>query len=349
MEFGMFHEFQRLPGQSEAQAFAQSFVQVDAAERMGLDAMWLAELHFIPERSVLASPMLLAAAIAQRTRTMKIGTAVQVLPLCHPLRLAEEVATVDQLSDGRLIFGVGRSGFAHTYATYGVDYGESRERFAETLAIVKRAFSEERFSHRGKYFAYDNVRLSPKPVQTPWPEIRVAAASPDTYLEVAELGHPIFIAARTGNLSELKPLVKSYRDAWKKAGHPGHGEAYLRVPVYVAETDERAREEPRESILHLLRTIGSRLEASAKASGTRAIENRAERGAKMQSIDYEEVLRERMIVGTPGRVIDRLAELREEIGLDGILGELNPGSLIPHEQVMTALRLLCEEVMPKFK
>ena len=96
MEFGMFHEFQALPGETAAQSFANSLAQVDAAERWGLDAMWLAELHFAPERSVLASPMILAAAIAQRTERMKIGTAVQVLPLCHPLRLAEEVATVDQ-------------------------------------------------------------------------------------------------------------------------------------------------------------------------------------------------------------------------------------------------------------
>ena len=88
MEFGMFHEFQRLPGASDAAAFADSFAQVDAAERMGLDAMWLAELHFAPERSVLSSPMMIAATIAQRTERMKIGTAVQVLPLCHPLRLS---------------------------------------------------------------------------------------------------------------------------------------------------------------------------------------------------------------------------------------------------------------------
>ena len=123
----------------------------------------------------------------------------------------------------------------------------------------------------------------------------------------------------------------------------------LRVPVYVGLSDEAAREEPRESILHLLRSIGGRLEASANLSSAREIENRAARGAKMQSIDYEEVLRERMIVGTPGRVIDRLAQLREELGLDGVLAELNPGSLIPHARVMTALRLLCEEVMPRFK
>ena len=349
MEFGMFHEFQALPGETPAQSFANSLEQVDAAERWGLDAMWLAELHFAPERSVLASPIILAATIAQRTRRMKIGTAVQVLPLCHPLRLAEEVATVDQLSGGRLIFGVGRSGFAHTYKTYGVDYAESRERFNETLQIVKRAFTEDRFSHRGKYFSYDDVRLSPKSLQRPWPEIRVAAASPDTYVEVAELGHPIFVAARTGNLSELAPLVKTYREAWKQAGHPGEGAVYLRVPVYVADSDERAREEPRESIMHLLRYIGDRLTASANAEGARAIENRAERGARMHNIDYEEVLRERMIVGTPGRVVERLQELRETIGLDGILAELNPGSLIPHARVLEALRLLCLEVMPKFK
>ncbi len=349
MEFGMFHEFQRLPGATEAEAFADSFAQVDAAERMGLDAMWLAELHFAPERSVLASPMMLSAAIAQRTKRMKIGTAVQVLPLCHPLRLAEEVATVDQLSNGRLIFGVGRSGFAHTYATYGVDYGESRERFSETLAIVKRAFSEERFSHKGKYFAYDNVRLSPRPVQQPWPEIRVAAASPDTYEEMGAMGHAIFVAVRTGNLSELAPLIKTYQAAWAKAGHEGRGQVFLRVPVYGAETEEAAREEPRESIMHLLRYIGERLSKSATASGARAIENRAARGAKMQNIDYEEVLRERMIVGTPARVVDRLKQLEDELGIDGILAELNPGSLIPHQRVMTALRLLCEEVMPHFK
>ncbi len=349
MEFGLFHEFQQAPGAGPAVAFAQSFEQVDAAERMGLDAMWLAELHFNPERSVLSSPMMLAAAIAQRTKKMRIGTAVQVLPLCHPLRLAEEVATVDHLSGGRLIFGVGRSGFAHTYATYGVDYGESRERFAEVLEILKKAFTEERFSYKGNFYAYDNVRLSPRPLTRPWPEIRVAAASPDTYAAIGAMGHPIFVAARIGDLSELAPLVRSYRAAWRDAGHPGKGEVFLRVPVYVAATDEKAREEPRESILHLLHTIGSRLEASAAGSGAREIENRAARGAKMQSIAYEDVLRERMIVGTPGRVVDRLKQLEEELGLDGILAELNPGSLVPHARVMEALRLLCEEVMPKFR
>ena len=231
-EFGMFHEFQRPAGMSDEQAFATSFEQVDAAERWGLDAMWLAEIHIAPERSVLSAPLTLASAIAARTKRMKIGTAVQVLPLCHPLRLAEEVATVDQISHGRLIFGVGRSGFPRTYEAYGVPYGESRERFAETLEILKRAWTEPRFSYQGKYYSFDNVALTPKPYQKPWPEIRVAANSADTFPAIAKLGHAVFVAVRLGTLEELEPNITAYRKAWKEAGHPGEGKVFLRAPVY---------------------------------------------------------------------------------------------------------------------
>jgi alkanesulfonate monooxygenase SsuD/methylene tetrahydromethanopterin reductase-like flavin-dependent oxidoreductase (luciferase family) len=349
MEFGMFHEFQQSPGESDAAAFAHSFEQVEAAERWGLDAMWLAELHFAPDRSVLSAPLLIGSAIAARTRRMKIGTAVQVLPLCHPLRLAEEAATLDQISEGRLIFGVGRSGFPRTYEAYGVPYGESRERFAETLEIVKRAWTEPRFSHEGKYFRYTNVSVVPKPYQKPTPPIRIAATSPDTYPAIGALGHAIFVAVRLGTFAELVPGVRAYREAWREAGHPGAGEVYLRVPVYVAETDQRARDEAEASIMRLLRYTGAQISASASHSGARAIEQRAERGQQLQSVSYDEVLRDKVIVGSPATVTERLRQLREEIGLDGILAEMNPGSLIAHDRVMNALRLLCQEVMPAFK
>jgi alkanesulfonate monooxygenase SsuD/methylene tetrahydromethanopterin reductase-like flavin-dependent oxidoreductase (luciferase family) len=349
MEFGMFHEFQQSPGESDAAAFAHSFEQVEAAERWGLDAMWLAELHFAPDRSVLSAPLLIGSAIAARTRRMKIGTAVQVLPLCHPLRLAEEAATLDQISEGRLIFGVGRSGFPRTYEAYGVPYGESRERFAETLEIVKRAWTEPGFSHEGKYFRYTNVSVVPKPYQKPTPPIRIAATSPDTYPAIGALGHAIFVAVRLGTFAELAPGVRAYRGAWREAGHQGAGEVYLRVPVYIAETEQRARDEAEASIMRLLRYTGAQISASATHSGARAIEQRAERGQHLQSVTYDDVLGDKVIVGSPATVSARLRQLREEIGLDGILAEMNPGSLIPHERVMNALRLLCQEVMPAFK
>ena len=349
MEFGMFHEFQRVPGQTEEEAFADSFEQVDAAERYGLDVMWLAELHTAPERSVLAAPLTIATAIAARTKRMKIGTAVQVLPLCHPLQLAEEAATVDQISHGRLIFGVGRSGFPRVYQAYGVSYAESRDRFVEVLEILKRAWTQERFSFDGKYYHFRDVYLVPKPYQKPYPEIRVAATSPDTYPANGAQGNPIFCATRLGDLSELGPNLKAYREAWSAAGHPGNGQIFLRVPVYVAATEERARSEPEESVMHFYRYLGERIEELARLEGARAIENRAETGQRLQSIDYDTVLASKIIVGTPAQVVDRLGVLREELGLSGILAEMNCGSQIPHERVLTSLQLLCEEVIPKFK
>src|ERR1700726_4005132 len=181
MEFGMFHEFPSLPGRSETEAFDEAMEQVDAAERWGLDAMWLAEIHFAPERTYLSAPLAIASAIAARTERMKIGIAVQVLPLCHPLRLAEEAATVDQISRGRLIFGGGRSGFPRTYEAYGVPYGESRDRFAETLEIIRQAWTQYKFSYEGTYHSFHDVCCFPKPYQKPHPPIRVAATSPDTF------------------------------------------------------------------------------------------------------------------------------------------------------------------------
>src|SRR5271155_243382 len=181
MEFGMFHQFPSLPGRTDAETFAEAFEQIDAAEELGLDVMWLSELHFDPKRSVLSAPLSIASAIAARTRRIKIGIAVQVLPLCHPLRIAEEGATVDQISHGRLIFGVGRSGLPRTYEDYGVSYAESKDRFAETLHVIEQAWSAPRFSYEGKYHSPDNVAVTPKPYQKPLPPIRVAASSPDTF------------------------------------------------------------------------------------------------------------------------------------------------------------------------
>ncbi len=347
-EFGMFHEFQRTAEMTEEDAFRISFEEIDAAERWGLDAMWLAEIHVNPERSVCSAPLTLASAIAARTKRMKIGTGVQVLPLCHPLRLAEEAATVDQISHGRLIFGIGRSGFPRTYEAYGVPYGESRERFAETLEILKRAWTEPSFSYQGKYYSFDNVKLTPKPYQKPWPEIRVAANSADTFPQIARLGHAVLVAVRQGSLEELQPNIRAYREAWKAAGHPGQGKVFLRAPVYLADTDQAARDEPEESIMYFYRYLGERLEDSASRAGVQQSELRAARGQRLQTISYDEALVEKLIVGSPERVTDRLLELQDTLGLDGILCEMNCGTKIPHAQVMKSLQLLCQNVMPRF-
>jgi alkanesulfonate monooxygenase SsuD/methylene tetrahydromethanopterin reductase-like flavin-dependent oxidoreductase (luciferase family) len=348
MEFGVFHEFPHREGRSDAEAFAESFELVDAAERWGLDVMWLAELHFAT-RSVLAMPLTIAASIAGRTKRMKIGTAVQVLPIGEPLRLAEEAATVDQVSEGRLIFGVGRSGFARTYNAYGIPYAESRERFAEALAIIKKAWTQPTFSHKGTWHSYENVMCTPKPYQQPHPPIRIAATTPDTFPTLGTQGYSLFAAVRLGTISDLAPDLDVYRAAYKDAGHPGKGQVFLRIPVYVADTKEQAITEPEASLMQFYRNMAVQLAESASQAGTNPHELRSERSQALGNLTFEQARREKVVVGTPEMVRDRLLELKEELGLDGILAELNCGGQIPHDGVMRSLRLLCNEVMPHFK
>ena len=348
-EFGIFHEFPRGAEQTDAEAFAESFAQIDAAERWRLDGIWLAELHFVPERSVASAPLLIASAIAMRTRHVRIGIAVQVLPLCHPLRLAEEVATLDHITNGRVIFGVGRSGFPRTYEAYGVPYEESRERFAEVLEILKRSWSDDRFSFEGRFHKFHNITIVPRPLQKPYPPLRIAATSADTFQVIGAMGLPIFVAVRLGTIEELAPNIAAYREAYRSAGHVGQGQVYLRVPIYVGKTEAQARADPEESIMRLYRTLGVQLEDSATRPGVRASEERAGRGQALQTISYKDALRDKVIVGTPESVAERLEDLTRKLGLNGVLAEVNCGGLIPNEKVMHSLQLMCEEVVPRFR
>ena len=338
MEFGWYIEFHRqVDQQPDADAFAQGLDQVVEAERYGLDSIWLAEIHQQATRSVLSAPLTVASAIAARTSRLRIGTGVQVLPLCHPLRLAEETATVDQISRGRLLMGVGRSGNPRAYAAYGVPYSESRERFYETLDILKLAWTQDSFSYSGKYWNFDQARAVPRPYQKPHPPIRIAGASEDTFPVLGALGYPLFVAVRSGTLSGLAPDLDAYRAAYTAAGHPGRGEVHLRLSLHLAETDAQAMEEAEPSMMQGYRNLTRQLEGSPNARRRAELET-------VRTITYDQVLRDKVVVGSPGRVADRLMQLQEELGIDGILAELNFGAHIPASRMMRSLRLLCEDV-----
>jgi alkanesulfonate monooxygenase SsuD/methylene tetrahydromethanopterin reductase-like flavin-dependent oxidoreductase (luciferase family) len=349
MELGVFHECHRPRSYSETDAFDEIFAHAEAAERYGFDAIWLAEIHFSPTRSVLAAPLVIAAALAARTTRLKIGTAVHVLPLSNPLRTAEEAATVDHISHGRFEFGIGRSGIPTSYERFGVPYAESRDRMLEQLEIIIKAWTEESFSYQGTYFSYENVNLIPKPYQKPHPPVRVAVNSPDTFALAGRKGWPIFVAVRLGSLEELIEPLDEYRAAWREAGHPGRGSVSLRVPIFVAPTKEEALAIPRDSTMAFYRYLGERLVDSASSSGARAIEGRAERGARLGAITYEEAQRDKLAYGTPEQVIDRLQQLRESLGLSGILAEMNCGHQVPNQHILSSMRLFMEKVAPALR
>lgn len=349
MEFGIYHEFPSLSGQTDTVAFDHAFDLVDASDEWGLDIMWLAELHFDPERSVLSAPLCVASAAVARTKRIRIGIGVQVLPLGNPLRIAEETATVDQISHGRLILGVGRSGVARTYEAYNVPYAESRGRFAETLDIIQKAWATPTLSYDGKYFQFSDITVTPRPFRPEGPPIYIAASSADTYATIGRRGKPILMGVKFEDARELAPHIQAYRDAWTAAGHPGRGHVTMRTPGFVASSEPAARAQSEESLLHYYRAQAALQTDSARRPGVDGAERKLAAAAQLNAMTFEQAQRGSILIGTPDHVAGKLRALQQDIGLDAVMIEMNTGGLIPHGQEKEALRLLCQEVMPQFR
>jgi alkanesulfonate monooxygenase SsuD/methylene tetrahydromethanopterin reductase-like flavin-dependent oxidoreductase (luciferase family) len=347
MDVGLFLEFPCREGMTDGEAFAECFALVDAAEALGVNSVWLAEYHFAPI-SVLSSPITVASAIAARTQRIRIGLAVVLLPLAHPIHIAEDIATLDHISQGRVEFGVGRGTFPDTHDGFNSPFAESRERFDEYLDIIVKAWTQERFSFAGKYYRCDNLWVRPKPVQRPHPPIRIGITSEVTFPLVGRLGFPIIInPSRVFALSELAPYIQQYREAWHKAGHAGVPQVGLRVPLYVAKTAERAYTEPRVSTMAAVQTLGNRVADSASRAGTTG--DWSAQAERVRSMSYEDWLRDKVVYGTPDTVVDRLQQLREELDLTQILYEVNYGRQIPSALQLENLRMINEYVIPQLK
>ena len=360
MHLGLVMECDYRYGTTQEEAFEEAFDLMETAETDGLDGVWLAERHFAaPGRpldafgagipSIASVPLVLASAIAARTSRVRIGLAVSVLPLCHPIRLAEEAATVDQISKGRLDFGVGRSGFPRAYEGYAIPYGESRERFHECLEIILKAWTEERFSYEGKYYTCHDVCVLPKPYQKPFPPLRVAATTRETFPQIGEMGYPIFVGLRGFDVPQVAAQLDVYRQAWQEAGHAGHGDVFLRLPVYVAATPERAYAEPQASTMRSYQRLATQFARTAGAAGTTAAEERRERAERLARVSYDDLLRDRLAYGSPDMVVEKLQYLQETLGLAGIVIEPNVGGGIPRELVLQSVRLFAQEVVPRLR
>jgi alkanesulfonate monooxygenase SsuD/methylene tetrahydromethanopterin reductase-like flavin-dependent oxidoreductase (luciferase family) len=348
MHFGIFVEEMRY-GASQVSAFRDAFELAQHAEAWGLDCVWLGEIHFTPNRSVISASLQVASSIATRTKRLRVGTAVTVLPLNHPLRIAEEIATLDHISEGRLEFGIGRSGVARSYDSYGIAYGESQARFREALEIIREAWKGEPFSYEGEFYRFQNTTVAPRPFQQPHPPIRMAANTEETFPAVGKLGLSLFVGLRAAEISDLRAHLALYRQAWREAGHAGDPSVYIRIPVYVSPTEQGAIDEPRESLTHFFGRQTELARAVVGRAGAGPADRRRALAERMANLSYDDVLAKKVAFGTPKSVIDRLTELRAELGLDGIIAELNPGGRIPLELETRSLRLLTHEVMPAFK
>jgi alkanesulfonate monooxygenase SsuD/methylene tetrahydromethanopterin reductase-like flavin-dependent oxidoreductase (luciferase family) len=348
MHFGIFVEEMRR-GVDQVSAFREAFEVAERAEAWGADCVWLGEIHFAPSRSVISASLQVASSIATRTRRLRVGTAVSVLPLNHPLRIAEEIATLDHISEGRFEFGIGRSGVVRSYDAYGVPYGESKARFNEAIAIIREAWKGEPFSYEGTFYRVENTTVAPRPYQVPHPPIRMAATSDETFPAAAGMGLPIFVGLRVAEIPDLQVHLAAYRKAWRDTGHAGEPSVYLRIPVYVSPTEMGAVEEPRESLTYFFGRQTELARAAVGRAGAGPADRRRAQAERMANLTYDDILAKKVAFGTAKGVIDRLTQLREELGIDGVVAELNPGGLIPLELETRSLHLLAHEVMPAFR
>lgn len=340
MEFGIFTWLSIRQGQSEHEAFREWLDIAGIADDLGVDCYWLAEFHF-RSHTPLSAPLVLGSNIAARTKRIKVGIAVQLLPLANPLRLAEETATLDHISDGRFVYGIGRSSFVDSYEGYGVDYEESRPMFFEALEVIRRAWRDEPFTFEGQHYTFRNVNVYPKPYQRPHPPVRIACESRASFPMMGKLGFPILFRHQL-ELAELQGLLKQYEAARHDAGFDGPSGLTLQTSCHLAEDSNQARCEADASMQYQAAYLARIRKGDAEAA-TRSANLRTEGTAAR-----EDIVRWQLI-GTPEEVADRLAEYRETLGITGVSLAINPGGQIPRDHVVTSLRLLMEKVAPRFR
>lgn len=336
MEFGVFYQLPCAEGQTDSQRYNDTIAQARLADELGFHAVWLAELHFNQRFSVMPAPLLVGSAIAALTKHIKIGTAVNLVPLHHPIRLAEETATLDLLSHGRAIFGIGRGAMPSHYEGYGVDIAQGRELFREALDFILGAWTNEEWFYQGQFYQCQGLRIVPKPYQKPHPPVYVASNSPDTFEIVGSLGHNILVSPLIVTKEGGKAGLDVYRETLSEHGFdPASAKVNINVPVHVSKESKRARAGFEPTVNNYLSTLRglSRTQGSRRAS----------------SLDYDQVYEEYGVVGDPSRCVDKLNHFKEMYRPSEFMCWFNTGGMLPHEEVEKSMRLFAEKVMPHFR
>ena len=345
MKFGLFYQLPCGDDQSPAGRYRDTLDQIELGDRLGFDTAWLVELHFNPHFSISPSPLLMCAAAAERTTRIRLGVAVNVIPLHNPVKMAEDIATLDVLSNGRVEFGVGRGTNPAQFQGFGVSIEENRQRFLESLEFIIGAWTQDKFSFKGSYYEATDLSLSPKPIQKPHPPIRIASNSPDTFPLVGELGHHMLASTVIVPMPQLKQGIQIFRETLQARGHGVKArELSLNSPLFVADSAREARRSTEPGVNHYLSVVkamfGDGTGQGAPASGVRS---------RLLSLTYEDWYEELAIFGDPARCIEKIETLQEALQPTELICWFNPGGLLENERVMDSMRLFASEVMPRFQ
>ncbi|MDQ0974679.1 alkanesulfonate monooxygenase SsuD/methylene tetrahydromethanopterin reductase-like flavin-dependent oxidoreductase (luciferase family) [Neobacillus niacini] len=332
MEFGLFTVFDNYKNQKESfertpeQFLHEVLDQTVAGDELGYNAAWFAEHHF-SEYGIMTTPQTFLAVAAERTKNIRLGTAIVTLPFKNPIQVAEDYALLDVLSNGRLNLGLGSGYLPHEFAGFNVEGKDKALRFNDSLAVIEKAWKGETFSHEGDYYQFKDIKLEVTPKQTEMP-IWIGTLSHNGAGFVGKMGYNIsgvpYVACNS--LPELKEIITNYKENYRKAGHD---EKKINIPLalhtYVAETTEEAIATAKP---HLDLYLDTRMYG--------------------KSAKYEDLRdREQVLIGSPQDVIEMLKKY-QDAGCDHVMMLMNYGGM-PHEKVLKSMELIAKEVMPAFK
>ncbi len=307
--------------------------EAELADRVGLDVFGVGE-HHRPE-FLVSAPAVVLAAVAVRTKRIRLTSAVSVISSDDPVRVFQEFSTVDLLSGGRAEIMAGRGSFIESFPLFGYDLQDYDVLFAEKLELLLELREQERISWSGAHrAALDDIGVYPRPVQRPLPVWIAVGGTPASVVRAGSLGLPLALAIIGGLPERFAPLVTLYRDAAEQAGHdPAEAAVSINSHAYVANTGEQARDEFYPSYAAMMNRIGR------------------ERGWSEITRDQFDALcspRGALIVGSPQEVIEKIRFQRELFGNTRFLAQMSVGPM-PHEGVLRSIELFGTEVAPALR
>jgi alkanesulfonate monooxygenase SsuD/methylene tetrahydromethanopterin reductase-like flavin-dependent oxidoreductase (luciferase family) len=349
MKCSLFTEIQCPEGSSPTARLEEFLEQAELADRLGFHAYWLAEIHCQPQFSLLSAPYVVLGAAAQRTKRLRLGVAVNTLPVHHPVQLAEEAAMLDLVSGGRMEFAAG-GGHPHSraYECFGADHKTTHDIMAEGLQIIRKAWSEEKLAFDGKFFQIPEVIVNPKPVQRPLPPFFMATSSLDGVEVAAQLGINLFLPIHTRTPDQVYEFADSYWAGLKTHGHdPKTKELGLLIPMHLAQSTGAARARSEAGVMSYFKTIlDLRLDYSDWLN-RRGLELPARlRTAAGSVVGFDVVCDKHAVIGDSALAIEKLRELTRRTGATHMLTWFNIGT-VPHTAVKAAMQQFADEVMPQ--
>ena len=349
MKHGLFFQIPCHSHQSAAERYRETLYQVELAEDLGFDSVWLGEIHFQPALGTMPSISLMASAIGQRTTRMRIGLGVSLLPLHDPLLNAEEGAMLDNLCEGRLEFGVGR-GVLTFHDPFMLPPELSRERHAEALDIILKAWTTDSFSYEGRYYTVREASVVPKPMQKPHPPITVATSggSSSVFEIAAQRGLGVMGALFITPMDQLRERAASYRDTATDLGlEPNSKFLKMLQPTFISKSATEAQETTRPSVDSYFDAVKDNLESPAGTRTLAAVPEYQHFIDSRHEHTHEHIVKtETDLYVTPDTAVERLQYMKSELPVGEVFHWFEMGGLIPHEKIVDSMKLFAKEVMP---